>query len=97
MPRDIDDAWRIFINGRKQETLVADGVRWKDHVGLAWYTEGPEENVKNNDKRNASKQVESYSNKALQYLREILKSQKVERYSNEALLREKLSNLREGS
>lgn len=69
VPRAIDDAWEIFVSGMRHPKLVADDIAWKDHVGIAWYTEGAMESVSTDDRRAAAGKVERYANRGAEDLR----------------------------
>lgn len=72
VPRPLDDAWGLYATGREHRELVADDVRWKDHVGVAWYTEGAVESLTEADRKAASSKVERYANRGAEDLRQAL-------------------------
>lgn len=70
--RPLDEAWGIFASGMQRPELVADDVAWKDHVGIAWYTEGAVESVSAAERRAAAVKVERYANRGAEDLRKAL-------------------------
>lgn len=74
VPRALDEAWAIYEGGRQDPKLVSDDVAWKDHVGVAWYTEGPVHELGAEVRRGAAGKVERYANRALDDLRAALKA-----------------------
>jgi hypothetical protein len=72
IPREIEEAWGIFADGRSSPTLVADDIAWKDHVGVAWYTDGPPAALGPGERRTAAEKVERYANRATEDLRKAL-------------------------
>jgi hypothetical protein len=78
VPRVIDDAWDIYDFGRERPELVVDDIRWKDHVGIAWYTEGAVDTVAETDRKAAAAKVERYANRGAEDLRRVLLGRKEE-------------------
>jgi DNA-directed RNA polymerase specialized sigma24 family protein len=72
VPRPLDEAWGIYEDGRQDLALVCDDVAWKDHVGVAWYTEGPPPELGAEARRNAASKVERYANRGVEDLRAAL-------------------------
>jgi len=72
VPRPLPEAWRIYVDGRDRPPLVADDAGWKDHVAVAWYTEGPVEQVSVDTIRGAAAKVERYANRGADDLRAAL-------------------------
>lgn len=72
VPRAIDEAWGIFVSGMLRPELVADDIAWKDHVGMAWYTQGAVESVSAEERRAAAVKVERYANRGAEDLRKAL-------------------------
>lgn len=69
VPRPIDEAWAIYAEGRVRPEIVADDQVWKDHVGVAWYTEGPPTELSAETRRGAAGKVERYANRGAEDLR----------------------------
>lgn len=78
VPRAIEAAWDIYASGRDRPALVADDVRWKDHVGLAWYTDGPVDAVLDAERAAAAAKVERYANRGAEHLRTALLAERGE-------------------
>lgn len=72
VPRPLDEAWGIYMDGLGHPPLVADDAAWKDHVGVSWYTEGPVEELAGDDRRGAAAKVERYANRGVEDLRAAL-------------------------
>ncbi|MBK9371995.1 MAG: hypothetical protein IPN01_37840 [Deltaproteobacteria bacterium] len=72
VPRELDDAWSIYVAARDRPSLVANDLLWKDHVGIAWYTEGAAESVGEAQRRAAAAKVERYANRGAEDLRRAL-------------------------
>lgn len=72
VPRPLPEAWRIYVDGRDRPPLVADDAGWKDHVAVAWYTEGPVEQLSADAIRGAAAKVERYANRGADELRTAL-------------------------
>jgi hypothetical protein len=72
VPRTIEDAWGIYATGRERPELVADDMRWKDHVGIAWYTDGAVDTLAEADRKAAAAKVERYANRGAEDLRQAL-------------------------
>jgi len=73
VPRPLEQAWAIYEDGRQDPKLVCDDVTWKDHVGVAWYTEGPPADLSTETRRNAASKVERYANRGMDDLRAALR------------------------
>lgn len=72
VPRALNEAWGIYRSGLMRPDLVADDIAWKDHVGIAWYTEGAMESVNADERRLAAAKVERYANRGAEDLRKAL-------------------------
>lgn len=72
VPRPLPEAWGIYVDGRGRPFLVADDAGWKDHVAVAWYTDGPVERVSGETIRGAAAKVERYANRGADDLRAAL-------------------------
>jgi hypothetical protein len=72
VPRALEEAWAIYVAGCERPPLVADDVAWKDHVGVAWYTDGPVEALSEGTRRDAASKVERYANRGADELRNAL-------------------------
>lgn len=72
VPRPVSEAWALYVDGLGKPPLVADDVAWKDHVGVAWYTEGPVAGVDEGERRAAAVKVERYANRGVEDLRAAL-------------------------
>jgi hypothetical protein len=64
VPRELDEAWDLFANGRADLVRVADDVGWKRDVAVAWCTEGPTDGLSEDAMRRAVGRVEKYANRA---------------------------------
>ncbi len=74
VPRTLKDAWSMYCAGRERPELVGDDIGWKEHVGLAWYTDGPVVSVAEADRRAVAGKVERYANRGAEDLRAALMS-----------------------
>jgi hypothetical protein len=74
VPRALDQAWGIYVSGMLRPEIVADDVAWKEHVGTAWYSEGPVESLSADERRVAAGKVERYANRGVEDLRRALLS-----------------------
>lgn len=72
VPRPVGDAWSIYEGGLQQPALVAEETEWKEHVGVAWYTDGPVDALGRGDRNAAAGKVERYANRAAEDLRAAL-------------------------
>ena len=72
VPRPVPDAWAIFETGRAQPVLVSEEGGWKEHVGVAWYTEGAVTSITPEERRSAAGKVERYANRGADDLRAAL-------------------------
>lgn len=79
VPRALDDAWALYVSGMVRPDLVADDIKWKDHVGIAWYTEGAVASVSADERRAAAAKVERYANRGADDLRKALLGQQEDR------------------
>ena len=70
--RPLPEAWGIYADGRARPPLVADDAGWKDHVAVAWYTDGPVAQVPVEVRRAAASKVERYANRGADDLRAVL-------------------------
>jgi hypothetical protein len=76
VPRPLGEAWGIFESGLSRAALVADDAAWKEHVGIAWYTNGPVEFISHGERRAGASKVERYANRGAEDLREALLGRK---------------------
>jgi hypothetical protein len=72
VPRPLPEAWTLYAEGLGRPSLVADDVAWKDHVGIAWYTEGPPGSISAEERRAAAGKVERYANRGADDVRAAL-------------------------
>jgi len=76
VPRALDEAWGLYATGLKRPALVADDPAWKDHVGVAWYTEGEVEALGEAERSTAASKVERYAHRGAEHLRQALLGQR---------------------
>lgn len=72
VPRPVPEAWDMYASGLARPWVVADDIAWKDHVGIAWYTEGAVDALTETDRQAAAAKVERYANRGAEDLRQVL-------------------------